>query len=112
MRAYRSVVAAVGVLCSTALAEAHVLRVAAPAAVVDIDPHGPNSVLRDTILAGRQIYDPLIEFHDGKPVGRLSTQWVQVDDRTWRFKLRDGVTQAAGRCKRRTLAALGSARRG
>ena len=38
-------------------------------------------MLRDTILAGRQIYDPLIEFQDGKPVGRLATKWEQVDDR-------------------------------
>ncbi len=92
MKALRLLAAAVGLLCTTALAEAAVLRVAAPAAVVDIDPHGPNSVLRDTILAGRQIYDPLIEFQDGKPVGRLATKWEQVNDRTWRFTLRDGVT--------------------
>lgn len=86
------VLASAAMLGALNAANAEVLRVAAPAAVVDIDPHGPNSVLRDTILAGRQIYDPLIEFHNGEPVGRLATKWEQVDQKTWRFELRKQVT--------------------
>ena len=72
MHLVKSVGVAIAFLGATAVADAQVLRVASTAPVVDLDPHGPNSVLRDTILAGRQIYDPLIEFHDGKPVGRLA----------------------------------------
>ncbi len=81
-----------GLMNAAVSAQADVLRVAAPAPVVDIDPHGPNSVLRDTLMAGRQIYDPLIEFQNGEAVGRLATAWEQVDATTWRFTLRDGVT--------------------
>ncbi len=77
---------------AAATAQAETLRVAPPAPINDIDPHGPNSVVRDTMMADRQIYDPLIEFHDGEPVGRLATAWEQVDDTTWRFTLREGVT--------------------
>jgi peptide/nickel transport system substrate-binding protein len=81
-----------GLVIGAVSAQADVLRVAAPAPVVDIDPHGPNSVLRDTLMAGRQIYDPLVEFKNGEAVGRLATAWQQVDATTWRFTLRDGVT--------------------
>ena len=81
-----------GLMNAAVSAQADVLRVAAPAPVIDIDPHGPNSVLRDTLMAGRQIYDPLIEFHSGEAVGRLATAWEQVDSTTWRFTLREGVT--------------------
>ena len=91
MRALVLAAAAIAMLAA-APAEAKTLRVSAPAPINDIDPHGPNSVVRDTITAGRQIYDPLIEFQDGQPVGRLATQWEQVDPKTWRFTLRDGVT--------------------
>jgi peptide/nickel transport system substrate-binding protein len=91
MRAIILAAVAVAALAA-APAEAKTLRVSAPAPINDIDPHGPNSVVRDTITAGRQIYDPLIEFKDSEPVGRLATQWEQVDAKTWRFTLRDGVT--------------------
>src|SRR5690606_31520084 len=81
MKFWRSAaVAAAAVLGLSATAEAQVLRVASTASVTDIDPHGANSVLRDTILAVRQIFDPLIEFQNGEPVGRLATDWEQVDD--------------------------------
>lgn len=79
-------------LASAASADAQTLRVAPPAPIIDIDPHGPNSVLRDTIMAYRQIFDPLIEFDGEEPVGRLATEWEQTDPTTWTFTLRDGVT--------------------
>lgn len=71
---------------------AQTLRVAPPAAISDIDPHGPNSIVRDTLLANRQIYDPLIEFDGDQPIPRLATAWEQIDDTTWRFTLRDDVS--------------------
>ena len=91
VRSLHGAAAAVALLGFGSAAEAQILRVASAAAVTDIDPHGPNSVLRDTIMAVRQIFDPLVEFEGGEPVGRLATDWQQVDDRTWRFTLRDGV---------------------
>ncbi|WP_099514973.1 ABC transporter substrate-binding protein [Microvirga ossetica] len=77
-------------LCQSSL-EAKVLRVAPPSPVIDLDPHGPNGTLRDTLLANRQIYDPLVEFNNGAPVGRLATAWQQPDPLTWIFTLRKGV---------------------
>ena len=74
-----------------ASAVAKVLRVAPPSPVIDLDPHGPNGTLRDTLMADRQIYDPLVEFSNGTPVGRLATAWQQPDDLTWIFTIRDGV---------------------
>ncbi len=71
--------------------EAKVLRVAPPSPVIDIDPHGPNATLRDTIMAAKQIYDPLVEFENGTPNGRLAASWTQPDPLTWIFKMREGV---------------------
>jgi peptide/nickel transport system substrate-binding protein len=82
---------ALGAFALTEPASAKVLRVASPAPVIDIDPHGPNGNVRDTLMANRQIYDPLVEFQGDQPVGRLATAWSQPDPRTWRFTLRQGV---------------------
>ncbi len=65
-------------LCQSSV-EAKTLRVAPPSPVIDLDPHGPNGTLRDTLLANRQIYDPLVEFDNGAPMGRLATAWQQPD---------------------------------
>ena len=73
------------------VAQAKVLRVAPPSPVIDLDPHGPNGTLRDTIMATRQVYDPLVEFDGDRPVGRLAVSWQQPDPLTWVFTLRDGV---------------------
>ncbi len=43
----------------------------------------------------RQVYDYLVDFPSGdlaKPEPMLATSWQQVDDLTWEFELRDGVT--------------------
>jgi peptide/nickel transport system substrate-binding protein len=41
-----------------------------------------------------QIFDYLVDFPDpaAPPVPMLATEWTPVDDRTWEFKLREGVT--------------------
>lgn len=41
-----------------------------------------------------QIFDYLVDFPDtdAPPVPMLATEWTQIDDRTWEFKLREGVT--------------------
>ncbi len=43
----------------------------------------------------RQVYDYLVDFPTGdlsQPEPMLATAWTQVDDLTWEFELRDGVT--------------------
>jgi peptide/nickel transport system substrate-binding protein len=43
----------------------------------------------------RQVYDYLVDFPSGdltKPEPMLATSWQQIDDLTWEFELRDGVT--------------------
>jgi peptide/nickel transport system substrate-binding protein len=43
----------------------------------------------------RQVYDYLVDFPTGdlaQPEPMLATAWQQVDDLTWEFELRDGVT--------------------
>ena len=43
----------------------------------------------------RQVYDYLVDFPSGdlaQPEPMLATAWQQVDDLTWEFELRDGVT--------------------
>lgn len=92
----RTLLGAAALLALAAPAQSQVLRVAPPAAIADIDPHGPNSIVRDTMLANRQIYDPLIEFQGDDPVPRLATEWEQVDELTWRFTLRDDVVFHTG----------------
>jgi len=41
-----------------------------------------------------QIFDYLVDFPDtgGAPVPMLATEWEQIDDTTWAFTLREGVT--------------------
>ena len=41
-----------------------------------------------------QIFDYLVDFPDpaAPPVPMLATEWTQIDDNTWEFKLREGVT--------------------
>ena len=43
----------------------------------------------------RQVYDYLVDFPSGdlaQPEPMLATSWQQIDDLTWEFELRDGVT--------------------
>ena len=41
-----------------------------------------------------QIFDYLVDIPDtaAPPVPMLATEWTQIDDRTWEFKLKEGVT--------------------
>lgn len=72
-------------------ATAETLRVGAGGAFTSMDPHyhnlGPNNVLTS------YVFDPLVRF-DSKyqPEASLATGWTVVDDKTWEFKLRPGVT--------------------
>lgn len=66
------------------------LMVAQAADAVTLDPHKTN----DTASANpmQQIYNTLIDLtQDMKLKPSLATEWKQVDDFTWEFKLRKGV---------------------
>src|SRR5687768_13026844 len=58
----------------------------------DWDPYNHTAQIQRRIEA--QIFDFLVDFPDtsGDPVPMLATEWTQVDDRTWDFTLREGVT--------------------
>ena len=58
----------------------------------DWDPYSTRPRSSGGIEA--QIFDYLVDFPDtkGDPVPMLATEWTPVDDTTWEFTLRDGVT--------------------
>ena len=58
----------------------------------DWDPYQHTAQSQGRIEA--QIFDYLVDFPqtDEPPVPMLATEWTQIDDRTWEFKLREGVT--------------------
>lgn len=85
-----------GAVCLTAIvactaAGAAEIVVSPPRTIIDIDPHGPNALLRESVLVNRQIMDTLVRFDDGEPVPVLAESWEQVDPDTWSFTLRSGV---------------------
>lgn len=59
----------------------------------DWDPYQTNALSQFRL--NKQIYDMLLDFPAGdlsEPAPMLATEWTQIDDRTWEFKLRDGVS--------------------
>ena len=67
------------------------MTLAIPADAVSMDPHGSNDVpseqIRDTI------YEPLVTQDENfELVPVLAEEYEQIDDTTWEFKLREGVT--------------------
>lgn len=77
------------VACSGAWAEE--ITVSPPRTIIDIDPHGPNALLRESVLVNRQMMESLIRFDEGEPKPALAESWEQVDADTWKFTLRSGV---------------------
>ncbi|KKK36142.1 ABC transporter substrate-binding protein [Mesobacillus campisalis] len=61
-----------------------------PSDAPTLDPHGMNDTA--TTNATTQIFDRLTEYaEDGSVVPSLAEEFNQVDDKTWEFKLRQGV---------------------
>ena len=58
----------------------------------DWDPYQHTAQSQGRIEA--QIFDYLVDFPktDEPPVPMLATEWTQIDDHTWEFKIREGVT--------------------
>ena len=86
----KTLVALAAALLSTA-ASAQVVKVSPPRTIIDIDPHGPNALLRESVLVARQVFETLVKFENNEPVPLLAESWKQIDDKTWQFKLRPGV---------------------
>ena len=72
------------------------VRVAIHSAPQSLDPHLQNEVLTAAVLAN--LYDGLTEF-DGQSqvVPALAAEWKNPDERTWVFRLREGVRFHDGR---------------
>lgn len=67
-----------------------VLRYASQDDPQTLDPHSANLLSTTRVVAN--IYEPLVfRDKDWKIIPWLATGWSQPNDRTWRFRLRDGV---------------------
>lgn len=66
------------------------LTIGASSAPTGMDPHYHSSNMNNAQL--RQVFDLLIDLDSsGRFVPRLAESWRAIDDRTWEFKLREGV---------------------
>ncbi|SDK12807.1 peptide/nickel transport system substrate-binding protein [Paenibacillus sp. OK060] len=67
------------------------LTIAAATDIESFDPHNNNNTSSEAVLVN--VFDYLIKNDsEQKKVPGLATSWEQVNDTTWRFKLREGVT--------------------
>lgn len=67
------------------------LRIGVRAGGESMDPH--LSAVGNNIAAVRNVYDALVTLDETlQPAPGLAESWEVVDDTTWRFKLREGVT--------------------
>lgn len=70
---------------------AYTITVAQGADAVSLDPHRTNDQPSARVM--RQIYDTLVlQLEDLTLVPGLAESWTQLDELTWQFRLRDGVT--------------------
>ena len=65
--------------------------IAVPAELSSLSAHGSNDVPSGNVRTN--IYETLVNLdEEGKPQPGLATEWEQIDDTTWHFKIREGVT--------------------
>ena len=83
--------AAVCLLAALPLAAgAKTLRYASQDDPQTLDPHSANLLATSRLTAN--VYEPLVWRDKAwKVIPWLATSWTQPDDRTWRFRLREGV---------------------
>jgi len=68
-----------------------VLRIGMAAEAESLDP--PNFRISSDLIRADLIFDGLVDAAaDGTIVPALATEWAPVDETTWEFKLREGVT--------------------
>lgn len=76
---------------SESAAASSTLTIAAATDIESFDPHNNNNTASEAVLVN--VFDYLIKNDSQqKKVPALATSWEQVNDTTWRFKLREGVT--------------------
>src|SRR5699024_11216471 len=75
----------------SAEAEGGDLVMSFPTDIISMDPHGsedtPSEQVRNTIYEGLVKHDENMDIIPG-----LATEWEQIDETTWEFKLREDVT--------------------
>jgi peptide/nickel transport system substrate-binding protein len=75
--------------------EEQVLRYSPALFPVSLDAH-QYPAEEPTQTAVQQVLEPLVAMEDGQPVGVLAESFEPVDDHTWVFHLRQGVTFSDG----------------
>jgi len=86
----RRVLAALLLGCLPALAAGKTLRYASQDDPQTLDPHAANLLSATRVIAN--VYEPLVwRDRDWKIVPWLAASWSRPDERTWRFRLREGV---------------------
>ncbi len=96
MSTSRTALAALLLAGSVFGASAQDLKIGVASEATSVDPHfhnvGQNNALR------RHIFQSLVGADENqKPVPQLATSWRTVDETTWEFKLRPGVTFSNGK---------------
>src|SRR6478736_4595555 len=87
---------ALAVSGSLATAEAKTLRMAYDADPTSLDPH--EQLASATLQLSHLTFDPLLRFRQDLTLEpRLATSWENIDERTTRFHLREGVHFHSGR---------------
>jgi peptide/nickel transport system substrate-binding protein len=93
--------AALALLCATGLASAaqaqqRALTIAVGTSVNTLDPHNTATIQTDLSVISHLHVALLIRGPDMQLQPQLATSWQAVDDTTWRFTLRSGVTFSNG----------------
>ncbi|MCC6705791.1 MAG: ABC transporter substrate-binding protein [Thermomicrobiales bacterium] len=70
------------------------LVIALPRSLISLDPHGAQSVEEATAIVNAHLLDTLTyrDVETGEIQPRIATAWEQVDDLTWTFTIREGIT--------------------
>lgn len=68
------------------------LTVASPMSISSLDPHGPASGDRPTIMVSQHVFDSLVVREGTDFVPSLATAWENDDPLVWRFELNPDAT--------------------
>ena len=70
------------------------LVIALPRSLISLDPHGAQSVEEATAIVNAHLLDTLTyrDAASGEILPRIAESWEQVDELTWSFTVRSGIT--------------------